>query len=219
VFRSRIYAGAALFIATLAITGGCARKTSARVPVPARIGSTETGIASWYGAPYHGRPTSSGEIYDQEQLTAAHRTLPFGTWVEVTNLGNQKRVDVRINDRGPFVDGRIIDLSLAAARDIDMVRSGIARVRLKIIEPPPHADPPSEIYAVQAGAFSSCSRADALAKKIGKDLEGARVIEGTPLCRVLVGAGLSLPDAQRLSQKVRRISGQAIVVADPGQSR
>ena len=71
-----------------------------------------------------------------EQLTAAHRTLPFGTWVEVTNLQNQKMVDVRINDRGPFVDGRIIDLSLAAAREIDMAGPGLARVRLKVIAPP-----------------------------------------------------------------------------------
>ena len=100
----------------------------------ARIGATETGIASWYGVPYHGRRAASGEIYDMEQLTAAHRTLPFDTWVEVTNLDNGKHVDVRITDRGPFVDGRIIDLSRAAARQIDMLGPGIARVRLKVIE-------------------------------------------------------------------------------------
>ena len=105
-------------------------------PQPANIGATETGIASWYGVPYDGRRAASGEIYDMEQLTAAHRTLPFRTWVEVTNLDNGKRVNVRINDRGPFVDGRIIDLSLAAAREIEMVGPGIARVRLKVIAPP-----------------------------------------------------------------------------------
>ena len=210
VFRAPVYAGAALFVAILAIEGGCARKNAARVPVPVRIGATETGIASWYGAPYHGRPTSSGEIYDQEQLTAAHRTLPFGTWVEVTDLDNGKRVNVRITDRGPFVDGRIIDLSLAAAREIDMVRSGIARVRLKIIEPPPEAEIPAGEYAVQAGAFSTCERAADFAKKF----ERARVIPGIAVCRVLVGSRLSLSDAKRLAQQVRKMAGEAIVVPD-----
>lgn len=152
------FAGAlAVFVLLL---GGCARKNRARVPappapapVPARIGSSETGIASWYGKPYDGRPSASGEIYDMLKLTAAHRTLPFNTWVEVTDLDNGKRVNVRINDRGPFVDRRIIDLSLAAARSIDMVGPGIARVRVKVIAPPAddrteHAiEPPSEIPA------------------------------------------------------------------------
>ena len=135
---------AAILCAILAACAGCARKTRTQVPTspvqPAtqsvQIGSTETGIASWYGHPYHGRRSASGEIYDMEQFTAAHRTLPFGTWVEVTDLQNQKTVEVRINDRGPFVDGRIIDLSLAAARSIDMVGPGIARVQLKVIAPP-----------------------------------------------------------------------------------
>jgi rare lipoprotein A len=126
--------GAALSLAT-----GCARKVSASVPSavkPARIGDTETGIASWYGVPYNGRRSANGEIYDMEKLTAAHRTLPFDTWVEVTNLENKKRVDVRITDRGPFVNGRIIDLSLAAARELDLVRAGIVRVRIKVIRKP-----------------------------------------------------------------------------------
>jgi peptidoglycan lytic transglycosylase len=140
---------AARILAALALSllSGCAhrassRKSSTRVPAPpqpARAGTIETGIASWYGNPYHGRPTASGEIFDMEQLTAAHRTLAFQTWVEVTNLSNGKHVEVRVNDRGPFVDGRIIDLSLAAARQIDMVRSGTARVRLKVIAPPESA--------------------------------------------------------------------------------
>src|ERR1700685_4364388 len=126
--------GAALSLAT-----GCARKVSARVPSavkPAHIGDTETGIASWYGVPYNGRRSANGEIYDMEKLTAAHRTLPFDTWVEVTNLENKKRVDVRITDRGPFVNGRIIDLSLAAARELDLVQAGIVRVRIKVIRRP-----------------------------------------------------------------------------------
>jgi rare lipoprotein A len=148
VFRRPIHAGgsyikerAFLFVlaSALLIVTGCARKTSARVPspvIPAPIGETETGIASWYGAPYDGRRSANGEVYDMEKLTAAHRSLPFDTWVEVTNLDNKKHVDVRITDRGPFVNGRIIDLSLAAAREIDMVGAGIVRVRIKVIPKP-----------------------------------------------------------------------------------
>jgi rare lipoprotein A len=140
-----IHAGPAIFVfalaASLSLSTACARKTSARVPPstkPARIGETQTGIASWYGVPYHGRRSANGEIYDMEKLTAAHRTLPFDTWVEVTNLTNHKRVDVRITDRGPFVNGRILDLSLAAAREIDLVTAGIVRVRIKVIPKPNH---------------------------------------------------------------------------------
>jgi rare lipoprotein A len=131
-----------LTVSCFTLLCGCGAKprakvqTPPRVPTPARIGALETGIASWYGVPYDGRHTSSGEIFDMTKLTAAHRTLPFNTWLEVTNLSNGKQVDVRITDRGPFVDGRIIDLSLAAAREIDMVRQGITRVRLKVIAAP-----------------------------------------------------------------------------------
>jgi len=122
--------------ASFALMTGCAKKTAARVPSPvqpARIGETETGLASWYGVPYHGRRSANGETYDMEKFTAAHRTLPFDTWVEVTNLVNNKHVDVRITDRGPFVNGRIIDLSLAAARELDMVAAGVVRVRIKVV--------------------------------------------------------------------------------------
>jgi rare lipoprotein A (peptidoglycan hydrolase) len=136
--KGPIHAGFECVALIALLASGCAHR-SARItkPVaPARIGSTETGIASWYGIPYHGRASASGEIYDMEKLTAAHRTLPFETWVEVTNLSNGKRVDVRINDRGPFIHGRIIDLSQAAARDIEMLGAGTTRVRLKVIRRP-----------------------------------------------------------------------------------
>jgi rare lipoprotein A (peptidoglycan hydrolase) len=133
------FAGAALIAASLAAATGCGRRVTARVPAPphpAPAGWTETGVASWYGIPYDGRSTSSGETFDMHAFTAAHRTLPFNTWLEVTNLDNGKRVEVRINDRGPFVGGRIIDLSMGAADRIGMVRAGLAKVRLKVIKPP-----------------------------------------------------------------------------------
>ena len=121
----------ALGICSLLVIAGCHRKKRVAMPIPAIAGSIETGIASWYGHPYHGRASASGEIYDMEALTAAHRTLPFGTWVRVLNLTNSKLVEVRINDRGPFIEGRIIDLSHAAARVIEMIGPGTAPVRLK----------------------------------------------------------------------------------------
>jgi rare lipoprotein A len=95
---------------------------------------TQEGVACWYGKQFHGRKTANGERFDMNKLTAAHRTLPFGTVVEVTNLSNGKKVIVRINDRGPFTKGRIIDLSYAAAKEIGILQSGTARVRLRIVK-------------------------------------------------------------------------------------
>ncbi len=95
--------------------------------------NNERGLALWYGMQYHGRVTASGEVFNQDALTAAHRTLPFNTTVRVHNLRNGKTVQVRNNDRGPFVRGRIIDLSLEAARRIDMVRDGVVPVRVEVI--------------------------------------------------------------------------------------
>jgi rare lipoprotein A len=107
-------------------------------------------VASWYGIPFQGRRTSNGEIYDMHEFTAAHRTLPFNAVVRVTNLRNGKQTEVRINDRGPFVANRVIDLSLSAAQAIDMVGTGTAPVRLEIISGP---NPQLGFFGVQVGAF------------------------------------------------------------------
>ena len=123
VLRRPIHAGFVLVALAAMFISGCghrAARVNAPLP-PARIGSTETGVASWYGIPYDGRRAASGEIYDMRQLTAAHRRLPFQTWVEVTNLSkNGKQVDVRINDRGPFVKGRIVSISRKRRRAISI---------------------------------------------------------------------------------------------------
>ncbi len=168
-----------------------------------------------------------------EQFTAAHRTLPFNTWVEVTDLDNGKFVDVRIIDRGPFVDGRIIDLSLAAARALDMLRSGIARVQLKIIRAParapdpmpappitePPADLHADLWAVQTGAFSDPGRAEAFAANLRDQYKDTVVIEstihGSAVWRVLIARDLPLDDANRLAAKVRETSQAALVVRNP----
>ena len=116
----------------------CGKKhaPSAGAMTRVKLGYQQRGIASWYGDPYHGRRTASGETYDMEQFTAAHPRLPFGVTTRVQNLSNGKSVDVRINDRGPFVHGRIIDLSRAAARQIDLLGPGVTRVRIKVIAAP-----------------------------------------------------------------------------------
>lgn len=122
----------------------CSQRRAPRALTP-KLGTRAKGIASWYGDPYHGRATASGEIYNMELGTAAHRRYAFGTWVRVDNLDNGQHTDVRINDRGPFVRSRIIDLSRASARQIGMLGPGIARVRLTVIAPPPMTSqaPPS----------------------------------------------------------------------------
>jgi rare lipoprotein A len=119
----------------------------------------EEGVASWYGVPFNGRRTSNGEIYDMHEFTAAHRTLPFNCVVRVTNLSNGKHTEVRINDRGPFVANRVIDLSLSAAQAIEMVGTGTANVRLEILSGP---NPNVGFFAVQIGAFKVQENAERL---------------------------------------------------------
>jgi rare lipoprotein A len=109
------------------------RPPASRPPAPRPDAPAQTGEASWYGPQHHGKRTASGEVYDMNKLTAAHRTLPLGTRVRVTNIENGRSVDVRINDRGPFVDGRVIDLSRAAAERLGALGEGVVRVSLKVI--------------------------------------------------------------------------------------
>lgn len=118
----------------------------------------EVGTASWYGPGFHGNRTSSGETYDSSQMTAAHPTLPLGTRVVVTNLENGRSVEVRINDRGPFAKGRILDLSHGAAREIGLIAPGTAQVRVEAIDDVDGA-PGVVTYAVQAGAFQDGGKA------------------------------------------------------------
>lgn len=139
-------------------------------PLAHASGYSEVGIASWYGADFHGRRTSSGEVYDMHAATAAHKLLPLGTVVRVTHLGNGRQAVARINDRGPFVDGRVIDLSLALARELDMTQEGTARVRVEALEGPGGAAPPpvglDGPFAWQVGAFRERLNADGLAARL-----------------------------------------------------
>jgi len=186
---------------------GCARK-------PAEPGSVQVGVASWYGHPFDGRPTASGEIYDMEKMTAAHRTLPLGTVVRVVSLANQKTAEVRINDRGPFVQDRIIDLSHAAAQTISM--PGTANVRLEVISTPPTRG--ADLFAVQLGAFSDRAQAEQLRSKMEQKYRTATLVfrPGDQTWRVLVGLEPTPESANALAGRLDKETGPAFVVrVDP----
>ena len=139
--------------------------------LPALPAWGETGYASWYGGKFQGRQTASGEIFDTNKLTAAHKTLPFGTVVEVTNLDNGKKIEVRINDRGPFVEGRIIDLSRAAATKIGMMSTGIAPVKVEIVRSALNnvhggSSPEPSHYSIQIASFSAHENAELLHSRL-----------------------------------------------------
>jgi rare lipoprotein A len=183
------------------ISSGAKRAVRAAIPPP--VTGAEVGIASWYGHPITAC-AASGEIYDMEKFTAAHRTLPFGTLVRVVNLDNDKLVDVRINDRGPFVGDRIIDLSHAAAQAIGLIGPGIARVRVEVMQTPVAAT--GGFYAVQVGAFQYRGNAERLRAEMEARYGAARLVQRPgepPLWRVLVGRAASENDAGMLAGRIR----------------
>ncbi len=212
-------AAMAALLACCILFSACGKKhqRAARVPPPPQpvrpaariprrnaalpVGYSETGIASWYGVPFQGRAAADGEIYDMEKLVAAHRLMPFNTWLKVTNVSNNKSVNVRVIDRGPFVYGRIIDLSKAAAREIGLLGPGIGTVRLEVISAP--ADiPANDFYAVQVGAFSLEANAERLRQHYAERFGNAQLrIKNAPkpVWRVLVGKEPSLEAAQQLA--------------------
>ena len=165
---------------------------------------TEEGVASWYGNPFDGRRTSNGEIYDMHQFTAAHRTLPFGAVLRVTNLSNGMQTQVRINDRGPFVANRVIDLSLSAAQAIGMVGPGTAHVRIEMISGP---NPQLGYFGVQVGAFSVAANADKLRAQLSARYSPVSVVLFTSLdgtfYRVRVGRASTEEAANQLAGQLR----------------
>jgi rare lipoprotein A len=183
-------------------------------PVAVPVGTAEQGLASWYGVPYHGRPAADGEIYDMETLVAAHRTLPFNTWLKVTNLNNNKSVNVRVIDRGPFVKNRIIDLSKAAARQILMLGPGVAQVRIEVISSPAYVSG-NDFYAVQIGAFANSGAASQLRDRYAARYGFAKVDVkqgNTPLYRVLVGKFPTTEAAHDLAARLQPELGPVFVV-------
>jgi rare lipoprotein A len=184
----------------------------------AKQGKTEKGLASWYGEPYHGRRTASGEVYDMHEMTAAHRTLPFGTVVKVERRDTGADVKVRVNDRGPFVRGRIIDLSFAAAKKINLDIDGVAPVKVTIVgwEDPPkkkvkdadrQAGHPEgrDCLWIQVGAFGSIDNARGAERRLEEAGETAVIIEGPGgLHRVRLGPFDNEKDAVKALERIAR---------------
>lgn len=188
--------------------------------MPTASGYRERGIASWYGTKFHGRRTSSGEPYDMYAMTAAHKTLPLPAYVRVTSLENGRSIVVRVNDRGPFVDNRLIDLSYAAAVKLGMVGAGTAMVQVETIDPAKPRKPAKSAVPVaaekpvfvQAGAFRSRHNADSLVRRIRSEAPGvpsAFVLEdkvnGQPIYRVRIGPIAGVDDFDRVVEKMSMI--------------
>jgi peptidoglycan lytic transglycosylase len=164
----------------------------------------EEGVASWYGVPFNGHRTSDGEIYDMYQFTAAHRTLPFGSIVQVTNLSNGRQTEVRINDRGPFVNNRIIDLSYSAAEALGIVGPGTAPVRLQVVSGP---NPVAGLFCVQIGAFAVEANAESLRARLAARYSPITIVPyDSPnglFYRVRVGSLPSEEAARQLAAQLR----------------
>ncbi|MFC2164760.1 septal ring lytic transglycosylase RlpA family protein [Acidobacteriota bacterium] len=171
--------------------------------------NVQTGSASWYGPNFHGKTTSNKEVYNMYDLTAAHRTLPFDTHVIVTNLNNGKSVTVRINDRGPFVEGRIIDLSYAAASIINAVESGVVPVKLEIIESesPPQG---AQKFSVQAGSFVSKKNANALKNKIEKKYKEVYVTAFKTTNQTYYRVRIRAPNLDEAEKMARQLTSDGI---------
>lgn len=193
-------------------------------------GYRERGVASWYGPTFHARPTSSGEPYDMYAMTAAHKTLPIPAYVRVTNLSNGRSIVVRVNDRGPFVANRIIDLSYTAAYKLDMTRAGTAFVEVEVItpgtlaataqgvapQPPPTLQGP--VLFLQAGAFGVVANANQLAERLRREgIESVRVLEpdaASNLFRVRVGPIADVATFDATAQRIERLGVETRLISE-----
>jgi rare lipoprotein A len=202
-------------------------------PLPSGDGFVQEGVASWYGRKFHGKKTSSGEIYNMYDETAAHKTLPFGTRLRVKNLSNQKEVVVRINDRGPFVKQRIIDLSYMAAKKIGLVDPGTARVRLTVLskkvgmvragairKPLVEArDFDKGRFTIQVGAFQKRENAERLAARLSVIFGYVSItphvpVNSTTFYRVRVSLSESLTEAGRIMKELEYLGfSESFIVA------
>ena len=178
-------------------------------------GFTETGTASWYGDPFHGRKTSNGEVYDMYQMTAAHKHLPLPTFIEVTNLRNNKTLVLRVNDRGPFVGNRVLDLSYAAAKELDVLQSGTAPVSIRalddlnILEDQSRQLQANKVNYIQVASFTEHSNAFAYQKRlIANGIKDSRIVQvrdsrGQNLLRVQIGP---INNGQAYDQAIEKLN-------------
>jgi rare lipoprotein A len=174
---------------------------------------TESGVASWYGEEFHQKPTATGEVYDMYALTAAHRTLPLGTWVVVTDLDSQRSVRVRINDRGPFVKDRIIDLSYGAANELGILEKGTTRVEVRCSYSEETLR--NQLgYWVQLGAYEDGDLAGELAVQLREEYPNVRILSSDTYHHVRIGPFRSEPEANRLKELFLEKGRRAFVVRD-----
>lgn len=184
--------------------------------VEGKVGMTEVGRASWYGPTFYGKRTASGSIFRKHALTAAHRTLPLGSTVRVTNLANGRSVDVLINDRGPFVSGRIIDLSWEAANRLEIIGPGTGLVKLTVLSVPGgRGTGPESHYSIQVASFSSYDKALSYRKKL-RGYDHIRIqrahFGGQPIFRVQVGHFTDPQRARSVAREVKANLGSAFIV-------
>jgi rare lipoprotein A len=194
----------AIRLAVSGLTLAACSQAQDRAAAPA---AEEQGIASWYGASFDGLRSASGEIFDSAQFTAAHRTLPFGTKVRVRRLDAVGSIVVRINDRGPFVGSRIIDLSYAAARELGMTDPGLFRVALEILENAETVDPPQNSFAVRVAAFRNPDNAQRTRDRMQEKFGAATTVlmqRSGEYWRVLVGNAATQAEAETLAVAVRK---------------
>jgi rare lipoprotein A len=186
-----------------------------QIPANAKPIFEETGMASWYGAPYDSRRGSNGEVYNMHAMTAAHLTLPLGSIVRITNLKTGNSAVVRITDRGPFVPGRIIDLSLAAAKAVDVYLPGTAKVRLEVLQSPVPLETGGR-WAVQIGSFTGQKAAAALAEHLQRRYQTAKVVKFvSPVGVWWVRVRVADDDRQRaatLAQETQTSEGSVFLV-------
>ena len=172
----------------------------------------ETGTASWYGRDFHGRTTASGDPFDMYGVSAAHRTLPLGTVLRVTNLDNFKTITVKVNDRGPFVRSRILDLSYGAARELGAVLQGSVHVKIEAVETPERA----AVYAVQAAAFAELENAKTLKERLQRKYETVFIVPFETnvgkFYRVRVGSYPTEEKAERIAGKLTLDGLEPVVV-------
>ena len=184
------------------------------------VGFVERGMASWYGPGFHGNKTANGERYDMHKLTAAHRTLPLGSVVVVHSLTSGRHVTVRVNDRGPFARGRILDLSLAGAQALGMVDNGTDQVELRVVDYNSRPEGMG-VLRVQVGAFADLHNARALLTQVQRDFTDGQIVQADlpegRRYRVQIGRFLTEPEAQMAVVRLDRIySLQSFIVRDDG---
>ena len=216
LWKSKLHCGG---VALLVLLAACVLPpTRVSVPTPATGKATQTGIASWYGPGFHGKPTASGAIYDQHDLTAAHQTLPLGTRVMVTNLENGTSTELTINDRGPFAKGRILDLSYAAAQALGAVGPGTIPVRIEVIDSPYKIQSihSSLDYTLQLGSFSQLENAQQLRDRLAKSYNDVTIAplqtRDSTYFRVQLGSFSNRAAAEERARQVSQAGLPVIIV-------